>query len=296
MERIGSAPKRQPAIGSEGMSIDPIPGHLTRALAYVHLANLGGGYPTTQDLDAFATSTVPRNSGDSDMLRDSLMTMSLLRDWVGPKPDPVADYMLDLGWLRPASGGLRLTDLGLGVLRGSQAAESEDAHRSLNVVLSPDDPLQYATLTRAISEAGAGLLVDPYFKPDMLEWLSSSTNITRVLLKSSGRSRDNGEDRLFPILLGAANEVAQIEVRRTGSGSLHDRGVIHENGQVSLLGTSLTGVGKHLTAIVHLPSTAAEPWRVHMESLWEGATPIEPRVGLRSAPKADGTITEVESK
>jgi hypothetical protein len=49
-----------------------------------------------------------------------------------------------------------------------------------------------------------------------------------------------------------------------------------------LLGTSLTGVGQHLSSLVPLSSIAGDALRKHVERLWKSATPVNP-AGLRRA-------------
>ena len=148
------------------------------------------------------------------------------------------------------------------------------------VILSPDDPLKYQLLTRAFAVVGAGLLVDPYFKPGHLDWLASSTTVARVLVGSSGSQPKS--NRELPFVLGrlGTGTRGSVEIRVTEDSTLHDRVVVHEDGSVSMLGSSLTGIGQHLTAIVPLPPEAAVAYREHVERLWVAAAVVEPRDGI----------------
>lgn len=281
---------------------DPIPAHLVRALAYVNLANLGGGAPTRADLDAFAQDEVPapgRRMSFYDYATSGLHK-AIYRSGSYEFGEPVAEYMVALGWLEEGhDGGLQVTALGRAVLHGFELAETESAADALTVIF-PEDPLHYAALTRAIASAGAGLLFDPYFKPDMLPWLGSSTTIRRVLvLEATRNNKEKEEQKLFPMYLGGLEEAAGIEVRITSSETFHDRGVLHEDDQVSLIGTSLTGIGKHVTTIIPLPQEAGEPVREHIEALWSAAQPVEAVEGLQgSAIQVPGigtpTVTQSE--
>ncbi|MEE6286584.1 hypothetical protein V2J52_02825 [Georgenia sp. MJ173] len=261
------------------MSFQPISERLVRALSYVNIANRGGSGPTPDELIAFVDN--PRSSL-SQTLRGSMQRM--IAELAGEAPvDDVPTRMSGLGWARQDAGQrLTLTDLGRAVLRGLRLEETEQVE-SEAVIIGPDNPLQYAMLTRVVAEAGAGLLCDPYFKPDMLQWLSSSTSISRVLVTRPRPKKEREEqDQLFPIFLGAYSQAGRIEIRITEDKSFHDRGLVHENGDVSLLGTSLTGIGTHLTAVVPLPDVAGRPWREHAERVWGEATPVVPTVNLRA--------------
>jgi hypothetical protein len=257
---------------------EPIPDHLVRALAYVNLANVGGDEPTTQELDAFSALDVPAGPDEADVgqLTYSYTSRVMLRGFHSPA-EPVSNYMIGVGWVVPTPG-LRLTRLGRAVLRGVEMAAMETEGVGLTVI-SPEDPLKYAALTRAIAAAGEGLLFDPYFKADMLSWLGGSTTIRRVLIREARRESEKKDHDLFPMYLGHLEETADVEVRVTTSDTLHDRGVIHDDGAISLMGTSLSGIGKHLTTIVPLPAEAGQPWREHIERLWEDARPIVPTTG-----------------
>jgi hypothetical protein len=144
-------------------------------------------------------------------------------------------------------------------------------------VLRPDDPFVYIELTRAISEAGAALLVDPYFKADMLGWLYNATQVTQLLL-SSARGAQAREAELIALFLDGIQEtpnVGRIEIRATDSPVLHDRCIVREDGGVLLLGTSITGIGRHLSTIIPMPATGAVAMRAAIDKIWQAAEIVE---------------------
>lgn len=65
-------------------------------------------------------------------------------------------------------------------------------------------------------------------------------------------------------------------VRPTGP-ELHHRCVIGANGDVRLLGSSVNGVGRNLTAIMKPDPDVARFYRDRCEALWDNATVVEPQ-------------------
>lgn len=261
--------------------LHPIPDHMRRALLYVDLITRGGGGLTVGDLDEFAIRQPPRPGRVIPFTATMAETMadvfSEYRE--GAK---VSSYMYEVGWITVDAGEVRLTRLGQSLARALDASEAVESASDGAEILSPEDPLIYASLTRAMSEAGAGMLVDPYFDPDLLDWLVKATSINRVLIKAAAEKKRT----LFGFYLGAicGDGDAPVEVRITADKSLHDRCVVHEDGSVSLIGASLNGVHKNFTAIVPLPSEPARAWREEVEHLWRDAEPIEAVRTIKGAP------------
>jgi hypothetical protein len=134
----------------------------------------------------------------------------------------------------------------------------------------------YSQMTRTIAAANEALLVDPYFKSDMLPWLHDGTRVTRLLMaKSQGT-----EVELVALMLHEMRETAnagRVEVRATESSELHDRVIVPAEGSVLYLGTSITGIGRHLSTIVPLPAVAGNAIRSEVERLWGESEPVSPR-------------------
>jgi len=255
------------------MAESPIPAHLLRVLRYVQAVNRGGARPRLHDVDAFAVLSPPSAElAEPWALRGPIMSAFLERE-------PVSAYMKSVGWLNE-DDGLVLSATGSALLAGVLDDDSLVSDELTAVILSPEDPMRYELLTREVGRAGAGLLVDPYLKPGHIDWLSSATTIKRVLV--GGKRPQEKDNAILPLALGRALSQGRTppEVRISRAASLHDRVLLFEDGSVSLLGSSLTGISMHVTAIVKLPAEAGDAYRTHVESLWDGALPVEPRDGI----------------
>ncbi len=254
-----------------------VPTHLLRVLRYVETVARGGVHPTQHEIDAFAALIPP--SGDAAppwRLRSPVFGVV--------EREPVATYLIAVGWLSVDDYTCGLSDLGHALLEGLKDEDAPPDEVSA-VILSPEDPMRYELLTREIGKAGAGLIVDPYLKPGHVDWLTTSTTVERVLVGATrSQMRDNA---LLPLALGRQAVAGRTppEVRITQDPSLHDRVLVAEDGAVSLLGSSLTGISMHVTAIVPLPEEAASAYRQHVEALWRAATRVEPR---------DGIVTDIQ--
>lgn len=185
-----------------------------------------------------------------------------------------------------SAGHVHLDESGAAVLAGlnEEAAAKPSDPMVVDVVLEPNDPMVYFQLTRLLASAGAGLLVDAYFKADAVSWLVETTTIRRVLV-SSGHRAAEADLRLMAGALGMVPNAADLEVRATDSTELHDRCLIREDGSVQLLGASINGVGRNITSIVTPDAEVGRVYRDRYETLWQSATPVTPqaRPGAASA-------------
>jgi hypothetical protein len=280
-------------------SSDPelLPRHAHRALLYVERLNAVGFHPTADAVERFSESSGPRDAVYTSPWSANLgqMLSILVRNSDSTKisdAEPVVEWLIRMDWLSPlnAAGGLRLTDLGAALLAGlreSPPTFERSEEGSTAVVLDPSDPFVYAELTRLIASAGEALLVDPYFKSDMLSWLHDATRVTRLLM--SGKGQQVHEVELVALHLHAiqgAPNAGRVEIRATDSAELHDRLLIPSDDIVSSLGTSITGVGRHLSAIVRMPRIASDALRVEYERLWSDAEPVQPRPLRRPTDRA----------
>lgn len=139
-----------------------------------------------------------------------------------------------MGWITVSPGPdntVQLTELGRVLLRGLEAeglAESSE-WRVADVVLEPTDSLVYVHLTRVVANAGAGLLVDGYFKPEYVPWLVETTTLRRVLVSSRHRGAADDLKRMA-VALATVPNAATLEVRETNSVELHDRCLVRADG------------------------------------------------------------------
>jgi hypothetical protein len=163
-------------LGSGAMAVEPLAPHLQRALLYIRLANDGGYYPSSQEVDQYAIKKEP----DRPSPRNLRGFASAFRNLEG---EAVARYMQAVYWVRPhESGGLQLTRLGAALVRGLGAEGVRPPVQDRAVILRNDDPARYEVLVRALAQAKGGLLADPYLREDMLDLLADGTSLRRLLL------------------------------------------------------------------------------------------------------------------
>lgn len=282
-------------MSTTGASDEPelLPRHAHRALLYVEMLNNVGVQPRVEDVEAFAVSDPPRETqyrsafAALSVFPSRLASKNVLASTKVANAEPVTPWLVQMHWLTVDVGRLAISDLGaalIAALRRSSPEWSPEREGAGAIVLRPDDPFVYSELTRAISEAGAALLVDPYFKADMLEWLQNATQVTRLLL-SAAKNEQAREVELISLFLDATREApnaGRIELRATKSSKLHDRCIVQEGGGVLLLGTSITGIGRHLSTIIPMPATAAIAVREEIDKLWGNAELVEAQSIRRS--------------
>ncbi|MBE8519426.1 hypothetical protein ILP97_18255 [Amycolatopsis sp. H6(2020)] len=266
--------------------------HVHRALAYLRLLNDNGTDPLREDLDSYAVSPGPKNAEyGAPFLGASALAFfqQVIRD-----AEPVVKYLVKMGWATLSQDDrVQLTDLGRIVLFGlGQEGPTEPQLPAVaDVMLEPTDPLAWVNLTRVVAAAGEGLLVDAFFKPDFVHWLVDSTTMRRVLI-SSKHPKAKRDLTLMAVALGTVPNADVLEVRATDSPELHDRCIIGADGDFRLLGSSVNGVGRNLTAIMKPDAEVARLYRDRYESLWKEATvvmPQNPAGGAPTAPPSPGS-------
>lgn len=258
-----------------------VPHHVYRALAYVRLLNQQGIDPSGEDVNKFACTRAPE--GDRREFT-AAAAMGLLGLAFSTRPaGPVTGYMVSVGWAAALDDRVHLTALGHAVLRGLDLdtelggpADPEDA--VADVVLEPDDALALVRLTRVMARAGAGLLADPYFKAEHVQWITEATSLRRILVSSRAVARSvrgaETERALIALALASVPNASDLDVRATDRREFHDRCVLTADGGVLLIGSSVTGIGKHLTAVITAPGDVARFYRTKYENLWSEATPV----------------------
>ncbi|MHB8448909.1 MAG: hypothetical protein ACYDAQ_00315 [Mycobacteriales bacterium] len=284
---------------------DLLPQHAYRALLYVERLNAVGFFPAPDTVEGLSRSDGPRGAVYSSPLFGGISSMIAMlgnRGELIHEAEPVVDWLTRMKWVTGnPGGGLRLTDLGAALLAGLREAPpryrgGSESDETAAVILHPDDPFVYPTLTRTIAAAGEALLIDPYFKSDMLSWLHDATQVTRLMMSSEGSQEK--EVQLVAMTLHAMRETANIgrvQVRATKSRELHDRLIIPDKGDVLFLGTSITGIGQHLSTIVPMPSVAGNALRAEYEQLWEQAVAVPPLSLRRAVAASDDAPPESES-
>lgn len=200
-------------------------------------------------------------------------------------PEPVADYLLRLQWASHSGGRMTLSALGRAVIRANGAGTVSHSE-PIFVTLEPNSAVSYVTFARAVNDAGAGMVVDPYFKADQLDWFATSTSISRILMSS--RNRQQAEVELVAVALGSGALAGHVEIRATASVAFHDRAIVHEDRSLTVIGTSINGLKKHLSYLTTLTAEDAASFRDRLESLWKTANDVAPKIIFSDEPGVKG--------
>lgn len=249
--------------------MESIPVHLQKCLYYVSLASQGDGEISESELDAYATTKMPKGP---EVLNAFTSKVNLsFASFFSHKPgDEVSKYFLSLGWVTKSEiGKLRISTLGRHLLAGLKA-EFDELNDGIVVSLSPERNLNLSTLLNEFNKVGSGLFVDKYFKSDDLGWLSSQTKISKLLVGDVNTKSKLQAD------MAELGETLSIQVRFDKSDHLHDRCLISDEGYVALLGTSLSGIGNKLSTLVRLNPESAAQYRQDVNSLWDKAEVLKP--------------------
>jgi hypothetical protein len=262
--------------------VELIQEHIRRVLTYLRLLNDQGFDPSREHLEKFAQNPVPQSAVFQSAL---FASAGAVFDLVQPRKirdaEPVVEYLLRLEWVHESaglSGHLRLTDLGRILLRGLETEAPTDLPEPTvaDVVLEPTDPLAWVNLTRVTANAGAGMLVDAYFKAESVPWLVETTTLRRVLVSSRHQSATRDLTRMA-VALATVPNAGELEVRSTDAPELHDRCLIGADGGVQLLGSSVNGVGRSMTSVITPDVEVMRFYRDRYEGLWSSATVIVPQ-------------------
>lgn len=246
--------------------------HLERALRYLAALEAGGDALPRAALDQFATMTPPAGPVMSGYFQTGLEgLMSATR--TARSGHAVTDYFLNQGWVECAGEHVYLTPRGKALLRGLSDPSAADTRnvQPLVVVLQPNDAWNDYHLVRAISEAGEGMLVDPWLNAAQTGWLAERSEIRRVLTSSRTQCLTG-----MPELLAGFQRTgsSRLLVRAARKDDFHDRAIVHQSGKITVLGTSLNGVGHKLSVMFDLPSAAVVGYRKALEALWEESVDV----------------------
>jgi hypothetical protein len=249
--------RAQSAVSSLASQIvGPAPGSLTRMI------DTFGGLPP---------------GGGVASAMNALRAPTTYRELVREAESPL-EHLLRLTWLEliPGGGdqpGLRLSEIGRALLRDREREGPGDEDVTV-VVLAKDDPIASSLLMGQLSQAGAGLFVDPYLEVDALHKIILRTQLTRLLVRVPTNKGQQAQLTELQTYLDTPKFVGRIEVRM--SAELHDRYVLREDGEVYTIGASLNGIPKHNTVMSQLPSPAREfAWETY-ERIWEEAELVGP--------------------
>ncbi len=198
----------------------------------------------------------------------------------GEQPEPIAEWLSRLGWLKVTQERIGITKLGRAVLAHLEQESLED-EIPIGIVLNQGDDLAEARVIAHIAGLGSCAVIDRYFSMESLLHVAYSTEVEMVLVGTDDKSKLAGLEASLPRLKFERS----FEIRK--SDVFHDRFVIPTNGPVWLLGTSLSGLGRRLSVMVELTDEAmSDAIRHEFTHAWEAAEPVVP-AALELLPSGD---------
>ncbi len=258
-----------------------------RSLGYLVALDTQGYRPTAAELEAYAEQPdrrTPRfENSITRVWMSTFRNLAFALEEVEPGED-MASHFLRLRWAQDIDGRLHVTPLGRAVYRAlqQQALEPEAV---LDVVIEATDSTAFARDVGRMAEAGSALLVEPYFRLDVLMPIIEFTEITRVLTTE----RTSKSDRNTPKLAVEKLTVDRPFEVRVASKDVHDRYLVPDSGPVQFVGASLNGLGQVATAMGTLHDGSDEIRNLY-ESIWTSspthAVARKPSSDARSSAKA----------
>jgi hypothetical protein len=283
---------------AERNQMDVINNSIHKTLVYVQLLNAGGYYPSCEEVDLFATTPQPNDETRTNALYAAALGNfgALFSQTSISAAAPPADYLIKTQLLKEGSSGLSLSGLGTSLLKGINSTERLELIDGLEfITLEAGSTASTVELGRIVDNAGAGMLIDPYFDAQDLGWLVTSTEITRLLIGPTPANKKKADqakkkDAQISAFLAELPVDRVLEIRRDESGTLHDRAVLHDSGKITMLGTSLPSVKKKLTTVVTLSAGIVKNYEVALEAKWREAEPISPSL----PPSLEGKLLDTK--
>lgn len=247
---------------------------IERALQYTALMNEADLAPTPEDLDKFVMTRLPTGSTSSNVFarefRVNGLSEFLKTAW--EPGEPVAKYMIEMGWVKLGEGGgLRITVAGQALAQYSKRQDMANEGVLKVFTATPDQPLILSHLLAVMANRNSSTYIDPFLDLENVKMLIDSTPIRKVL------TTKNNDTLAIQKLLKELDGTHQIEIRLVKNRKqLHDRAILHEAGGVTIVGTSLNGVKGKFSVAVDLPASAVSDFYAKMSRLWDESVPLEP--------------------
>lgn len=243
-----------------------------RALTYILLLNDNGAYPTPKNVDDFIQTKLP-DASRSGSKWNSLISQQVLGGLLDPQwkaGEPVAKYLENMGWvlLGKQNGKLAITTLGRALCMSLESEKSLMGNAATVYTSTPEKPIALSQLTSMLNQSQGELYVDPFMEADHVEWIANNTPVRRIVTGSRFASEIKlrmKEVRLPP----------ELEVRIFSGKQLHDRGAVHANGGVAIVGTSVNGMRDKYVAMVDLPPEVSGAYRNLLEEIWAKSKKID---------------------
>lgn len=253
--------------------MEVIPDHVARALKFLLVLSDRGVRLSAEELDVYATSRAP--SGPVRVSSLQVAASNFMGPHIDRPPERVAEYLTEIGLVDTRNRQLQVTPAGRAVLSHLEGVEEEERDRPMKVItLEPDSEWVNYESFMPLREAGEGFLMDPWVDGDVLVSLAKNTQLRRVLTASRPPAKTG-----IPLVLADITRQGsgmRIEVREVDQDALHDRALVHDDGRITVLGTSINGLGRKFSVAVELPSAIAADYKAKLEQLWQSATVVEP--------------------
>ena len=245
-----------------------------RALSLLKILSNVGYLPTIDEIDAFVTTKTPRQSKTSSRFEDYLnLNFSRMFGNVNWIPgDPVAGYLHQTGLIAidPKSKKCRLTLFGAALASGVAMGELPTASGVALFTSTPEKPIMLSTLHTLMAEHKSEMYIDAYLEAGNIEMLWEDTQIRKVLTADTGKLAAI-RARLSELLIGDEMEIRVVP----GKSQLHDRAIIHGDGGVAIVGSSLNSLEGKYTAVFNLPREISTEFVAKMNALWEKSSKLE---------------------
>lgn len=267
--------------------MDLLTSDLQRALLYVLLLNDNDAYPTKDNVNDFVQTSMPKPSTTGTKL-SALLGRIAMGDMMSPQWEPggpVSDYMLSMGWILEGknNGKVHITMLGRALCSGFQSQNPMDFDDATIYSTTPDEPVALSKLIGLLKRSESQLYIDPYLEPDHVEMLSK-TPVRRVVT-----GKKFAEE--IAVRLAEIPFPEDFQVRIFEGEGLHDRGAVHANGGVAIVGTSMNSMHGKYVAMVDLPPRISGTYSNILEGIWEDSKLLEPKYpesrNNRKKPKGD---------
>lgn len=180
--------------------------------------------------------------------------------------EKINQHFVRLGWATVANDRLQVTTLGRATYLAMEQ-ESLEPDAVLSVVLEAQNPIAFARVVDRISNVGSALLVEPYFRLDVLQPIAFLTKVTRILTSERTDKKDRG---ILKLAVEATTLDRPFEIR-VASREVHDRYLLPDSGSVQFIGASLNGVGQVATAMGVL-TDGSDELRSLYEVIWKEST------------------------
>lgn len=260
--------------------MEPPASDVHQSLGYLVALAAQNYAPTITELEAYAEQPGRRPPRyESTMTRAFTSAFTNLwwasQEQVAPG-ESMAEHFLRLHWASEDAGRLYVTELGRAIYRAFEQ-QTLEPDTVVDIVIEATDSTAFAQVVGRIGASGPALLVEPYFRLDVLMPIVQYTVVTRVL--ASERTKPNERNSL-KLGIESLTLDRPFEVR-VASKDVHDRYLLPDAGPVQFIGASLNGLG-HVATAMGKVNDGSDAIRQLYEAIWNSSPVLA--VAQQSAP------------